>query len=284
MRTVAGKWMLAMTALAGLAGGCPAPSYVEPGRMERGLVVVLPGIEGTSAFNAMVAEGLAAGNIKYAIEIYDWTAHWNPVLNLQDEVANRRKASELAGRIAAYQDAYPGRPVFLVGQSGGGAIAVWTAEAMPEGHAVEGVVLLAAALSPGYRLDKALGHSRRGIVSFYSAGDWVLLSVGTRVFTTMDGQHSESAGRDGFASPPTEAYQKLYQIGWDSSMVSAGHIGLHLTSGAGEFVQYYVAPLILCGRWDSEVTGRVARGEWIDPRQYPAAAASAPAASAPGTR
>ncbi|MCY2924895.1 MAG: alpha/beta hydrolase, partial [Planctomycetota bacterium] len=254
MKAVTGQWTLALAALAALAGGCQAPSYVEGGRMEKGLVVVLPGIEGTSAFNAGVCEGLAAGYIEYGIEIYDWTRYWNPVLNLQDEAVNRRQAQILAERIVEYQNSYPGRPVFLVGQSGGGAMAVWTAEAMPEGRSIEGIVLLAVSLSPGYRLEKAMGHSRRGIVSFYSARDWVLLSVGTKVFTTMDGQHSESAGREGFDSPRTQAYGRLYQIAWDPSMTTAGNIGLHVTSGAGEFVRFFVAPLILCGRWDSELT------------------------------
>ena len=281
MESVIRHTTLTVIALAALGGGCSAPSYVETGRMERGLVVILPGIEGTSAFNVAICEGLAAGRVEYGIEIYDWTSFLNPMENLRDEARNRRRAAVLAEHIVSYQDAYPGRPVFLVGQSGGGGMAVWVAEAMPEGRSLEGVVLLAVSLSPGYHLDKALDHCRRGIVSFYSARDWVFLSVGTKVFATMDGKHAESAGREGFVSAGTPAYQRLHQIPWQASMALAGNLGLHMTSGAGEFVRYYVAPLILCGRWDWQVIGRLARGEWIDPRQYPGVAASQPGPTEP---
>jgi pimeloyl-ACP methyl ester carboxylesterase len=260
-------------ALAAVLSGCVGQPYVSNDRLGKGLVIVLPGIEGRSPFNLAVCGGLDDGKVEYAIELYDWTSRWGPVANLRNEERNRVQAQLVADRVADYQRAYPGRPVFLVGQSGGGAIAVWAAEALPAGRKVDGVVLLAVALSPGYRLDKALQRSRRGIVSFYSWRDWVFLSVGTKVFATMDGQHGDSAGREGFLCPgldesQADLYERLFEIGWNPRMAGAGNFGLHLTSGAGEFVRYYVAPLVRSGRWDAELAARLLNGEWVDPQRF----------------
>src|SRR5713226_2011842 len=44
-----------------------------PERLDKGLVLVLPGIEGESFLNHNIARGLADGGIRSAIEIFDWT-------------------------------------------------------------------------------------------------------------------------------------------------------------------------------------------------------------------
>jgi len=262
------KLVFGISCLAALAG-CNSQPYVSGVRLERGLVLVLPGIEGRGAINEAIARGLDEGGVSWAIELYDWTVPMAFLHNQRDQARNRAKAEEIASRIIRYRTVYPGRAVVLIGQSGGGAIAVWVLEALPQEHEIEGAVLLAAALSPGYTLDRALANARRGLISFYSSRDW-MLGVGTVIAGTMDGRHAESAGRVGFTVPSGRAraafYERLYQIAWLSKMAGAGHWGRHVTSGSAKFVAAYVAPFVLADRWDEELVARVLRGEASGPR------------------
>jgi len=248
---------------AACVAGCGRQPYVTEARLERGLVVVLSGIEGRGPLSAAVAQGLNAGGVDWAIQVADWTAPLGPLYNLRAADRNRRQAAEIAAELAAYRRAHPGRPVVLVGHSGGGAIAAWVAEAMPPGRAVDGIVLLAPTLSPGYRLNRALAASRRGIVSFSSELDWVFLGLGTALAGTMDGGRGPSAGAVGFDVPSDAPllYEQLYQIGWRPDMMAAGHAGGHLGAAAPAFVARYVAPFILAPHWDWALVRRVVRGE-----------------------
>lgn len=248
---------------AGLLTGCaPAQPFVSPERMDRGLVVVLPGIEGRSFLNEAICRGLDEGGVNEAILLWDWTAV--PLGNLRTMQRNQRKAGELAEMISRYRIGHPEQPVFLVAQSGGAAIAVWACEQLDPGVEVEGCVLLAGALSPSYPLTPALRNCRRGIVSFYSERDWILAA--TKLAGTMDGDHTFSAGRVGFKRPQTAGggsgqYEKLHEIAWRPEMSEAGHGGSHVGVGAVPFVSGYVAPLIRADRWDAELLDRIAAGE-----------------------
>ena len=199
-------------------GGCNSQPYRTAERLERGLVIVLTGIEGRSAINEDIMKGLDAGGVDWAIELYDWTAPLVPLYNLRAEAHNRQKAKVLARRIARYRWDYPRRAIVLIGQSGGGAMAIWTAEALLGGQEIDGIVLLAAALSPDYHLEFALERTKRGIVSFHSSRDWMFLGLGTIIYGTMDGEHTASAGQVGFAlpedKPSRQGYEKLFQVAW----------------------------------------------------------------------
>ena len=138
--------IVALLALAAVLGGCATKPYVTAARLDQGLVLVLTGIEGRSPLNLAICDGLADGGVPYAIEPVDWTVPLAPLYNLRAEQRNRQQAGKLARRIEAYRRQYPSRPVVLVGHSGGGAMAVWTTEALEEGRAVDGIILLAAAL------------------------------------------------------------------------------------------------------------------------------------------
>ncbi|MBT3201412.1 MAG: hypothetical protein HN350_16045 [Phycisphaerales bacterium] len=246
-------------------GGCAAPPqpYVSESRLSRGLVIVLPGIEGRSVFNEEICRGLNLGGVDSAIELYDWTSGVPLafIWNLWSTQSNQRQASIIAERIARYQFNYPNRPVVLVGQSGGAAISAWTCESMRWGRKIDGVVMLAAALSPGYKLATALDSTERGIVNFYSSRDVLLLWAGTKIYGTMDGKHSTSAGNVGFAELPGKLrppeYDKLFQVPWRSEMAQTGHVGMHLTSGTARFVAHYVAPLVNAKQWDSKIVEAV---------------------------
>lgn len=264
MRTLC---LLGLVVAAAFSAGCTAfrgkspQLYLTPQRVERGLVVVLTGIEGHSRFNEQIVNGLAKGDVRYAIENVDWTSSRIWLANLESQDRNRRKAAQIAERLVRYKWAYPDRPVILVGQSGGGAMAVWIAESM-QGEKVDGIILLAATLSPQYRLDRALANTTRGIVSFHSERDVLMLGLGTKIFRTMDGAHAQSAGRVGFNVPSKRpaCYDKFFQVPWNSSMSGTGNHGLHLTSGGDTFVSKYIAPLVLSYQWNSSFVTSVSTG------------------------
>ena len=260
-----------------ILSGCAAPPqpYVSESRLTRGLVIVLPGIEGRSVFNEEICRGLNVGGVDCAIELYDWTSGvpFGFIWNLWSNDRNHQEAANIAERIARYQFNYPGRPIVLVGQSGGSAIATWACEAMRWGRKVDGVIMLAAALSPGYRLTTALDSTKRGIVSFYSSRDVLLLWAGTKIYGTMDGKHSTSAGNVGFSVPPgklrPKEYDKLFQVPWRSEMSRTGNVGMHLTSGTASFVARYAAPLVKSKQWNKQIVEGITQDEESPPSILP---------------
>jgi len=72
----------------------------------------------------------------------------------------------------------------------------------------------------------------------------------------MDGEHGFAAGNLGFEAPAggerAEVYRKLYQVSWTRKMTAKGHFGIHVTSGAVEFVSSYVAPIVLAESWNRD--------------------------------
>ena len=282
-------WIGIIVLLLAGVGGCQwRHRYVTDARMTKGLVIVLPGIEGRSFFNAAIREGLSDGGVDWGIEVHDWTTGAPLVLyHLFAKQRNKRMAQDVVRRICEYKLTHPDRPVVLVGQSGGAAIATWVAEAMPDGQKLTGVILIAPAISPNYLLEQALRNTERGIVNFYSRRDWVFLGVGTTIYGTMDRKHTSSAGRLGFEVPdqiwrPPE-YEKLFQIAWQENMSKAGNAGGHLSSGTTRFVSTYVAPMVLAETWDQKLIAEVGSREPA-PRTRPTTVPAPVAPPATATR
>jgi len=262
---------LLMILTVALSAGCGTERCMDLQRLEKGLVVVLSGIEGRSPLTHNITRGLADGGVDGAIETYTWTSPWGGLLyNLRAEERNRKQAQKLARRIEEYLCDFPGRPVYLIGQSGGAAIAAWAVEDLGGGLRVDGIVMIAPALSPAYLLDLALSNCHQGVVNFYSERD-VMLSVGTTVNGTMDGRHTASAGRTGFkaggAGGRPAGYDRLYQVGWRAEMARTGHFGNHLSSSAAQFISKYVAPLIRADTWSQEVIDKIVAGKRVEKRQ-----------------
>ncbi len=252
--------MLVVALLAGCTQQGRQP-YMSADRLGRGLVIVLSGVEGRSPLTVAIAKGLDQSGIDHGIEIYDWTSWLGPAYNQRAEKRNRRVAAKLARRVADYQADFPGRPVVLIGHSGGAAIAAWAAEAMPSGEKASGIIMLAPSLSPPYLLDFALSSLERGIINFYSERDRLFLAWGTTIHGTMDREHTSSAGHTGFDVPTAggkpAGYERLFQIGWREKMSKTGHHGAHLTSSAAGFVAAYVAPFVRAGEWNQQLVDGV---------------------------
>ena len=242
--------------------GCGARiSVINKGDADRGLIIVLPGIDGQAGHNERACKAIASSTTGMAVELFDWTMPLCLLTNQRDEGRNRRMARGLADRIVAYRVSHPGGAVFLVGHSGGTAVAVWAAEALPDGQQIDGIVLLASSLSPGYDLSKALRQTRGGIVSFRSERDSALLGAGTTLFGTMDGKHTEAAGKVGFSVPESGqaggAYQGFSEIRWNSGMARTGHDGGHFGCLSARFVSSYVVPLVATRQWDHDLIATI---------------------------
>lgn len=250
-------WLIAATA-ALLSAGCDDNRmFMTDQRLERGMVVILPGIEGPSGFNRDIRRGLVSAGVPYALPIRAWG---NPIpllgifLRQVDIIGAHIAAADIRDEIVQYQDAHPGAPVYLVGHSGGGAIAVLVADKMPEERNVQGVVLLSASISSAHDLTNALRHCEYGIVNFHNHDDGLLLLVGTTIAGNVDRLHGPAAGLIGFDWPEDrhselrkQAYTKLYQRELTRDMTLGGEP--HTVVTQPPFVATYIAPWVLRSRW-----------------------------------
>ncbi len=255
-----------LSAAALTAAGCGQNTeYVTPERLDNGLVVILPGIEGESSFNHDIRKGLLEAGVDRALPIHRWG---NPIpvagalLNQMNVIGNRFAARQIAEAIVAYQDEYPGRPVHIVGHSGGGGVAVFAAEALPPGRKIDGLILLSASISSGYDLQDALAHCCNGVVSFRSERDGLLV-IGTTLAGNVDGMHGPAAGAIGFDRPRATsrpercaAYAKLYEVRLTDELI--GGADAHTAATRADFVLEHVAPWVQSPRWPAPADDRPA--------------------------
>jgi pimeloyl-ACP methyl ester carboxylesterase len=262
----------------GLAGLCTAlcafgcadeSRFVSESRLDKGLVVILPGIEGRSGLNEDIRRGLDRAGVGRAMPIHSWgrpVPFVGVLVNQVDFLGNRLAGIGVARMIMNYQDSHPGKPVHIVGHSGGGGVAVFAAEALPEDRKIDGLVLLSASISNFYDLRKPLSRCRNGIVNFYNPADAALLGIGTTVLGNVDGLHGPSAGLISFKMPgdsasdeKKEAYKKLFQV----KVADGSDDDPHAAATRPGFVAASVAPWVLSGRWP-------AASAWATPASEPA--------------
>jgi pimeloyl-ACP methyl ester carboxylesterase len=244
---------VAAVMLAALLGGCRTNAdYMVPERLDHGLVFCLDGVGGYNVGPQWLREGLDAGGVPCAIYVFDW-GHGPAGLflaDLLDEAGNQRRAAEMARLVKNYRKNYPGRPVYLIGHSGGAGMVVFALEAMAPDVMVDAALLLAPALDPGRNLAPALRHVRNGCYTTHSAADFPLMGIATSAFGTMDRKHTVSAGLVGFRLPEnlSEAdrreYAKLRQAKWELELLAKGHAGGHMGWSSSWFARQYLAPIL----------------------------------------
>jgi pimeloyl-ACP methyl ester carboxylesterase len=211
----------------------------------------LPGIGGAQAVDYGIVKGLQDADMQSAIELHNWTAGELRLLyNLRAIDHNKRQARKIAAKIIDYQNRYPGRPVHLVGYSGGGGVALLTLESLPSDRSITSAVLLAPTVASDYDLRPALKHTTRGIHNFYSPMDVPILMVLCTAFGTTEGQHTLAAGAIGFQTPKdvapeaVRAYESLVpQQAYTLDMLNDGHLGGHFGWSNPTFIARRVAPL-----------------------------------------
>lgn len=239
--------------LAGLSGCVGHKSYMEKDRQDKGLILILPGIEGESMLNHMIADGLKDAGVPDAIDIYDWTGtRFFMVGNTIRYQRNLRQASIVAHKISEYQRSHPGKPVHLIGHSGGGGLAIMVLEQMSRTRPISGAILLAPALSPGHNLAAAMERTQYGIYNFWSPNDVAFLGIGTTTFGNMDREHGPAAGMIGFHVPDhlsaadTKLYEaKLVQVRWRTEMLKEGQLPGHMSWANPWFVKNWLGKIIL---------------------------------------
>lgn len=276
MRNIAG--LLLMTAVAAGATGCTQVNYTSPDRYERGLVVCLSGAGGMMGECDRLRDGLAAGGVDRALEVYEWSV--GEVLSDQASVeANHHKAALLARRIETYLHEYSGRPVHLVGVSAGTGLVVWAIEALTGDDKITGGVLISSSLDTQYDLTRALERVTDRLYAFTSVADTVL-SLGVSVAGTVDRGGGLAGGLFGFSPPDNapDATRALYrerftQIAWWPGDVILGHIGDHLGATNPTFVRARIAPLVL-GRRPENGAGKPPVQEAVKAKERPVVAAA----------
>lgn len=241
------RYSLALLAvLLTLSGGRLAPAQTP--REKNGVVVMVEGIGGWNVMGKVAKVALRQAGVPHDVAEFHWSHGFGHLLqDLQDTRYLLGKAEDLAEWVRRMHDADPDRPIYLVGHSAGTGIVVRAAELAPP-HTIERMILLSSALSPTYDLRPALAATKKGIVSFHSPYDRMMLAWGTQQFGTVDRLYTKSAGLHGFRVPenlsPADRllYDRLIQIPWHTRMILEGNIGQHTGPCFPGFMIADVAP------------------------------------------
>ncbi|QDV31309.1 Alpha/beta hydrolase family protein [Planctopirus ephydatiae] len=223
-------------------------NHTSADRLEHGLVIILPGIDSFSFLNLGTACGLLDGGVRSAIRTIDWTTGWDFLFlyHLRGDRRNWKVAQFIADEIRNYQSRYPGRPVTLVGHSGGGGMALRILELLGPQSRISAAVLIAPAVSTQYDLTRARQGALHGIWHFYSPLDLFFVGAGTILLGTFDGKHSPCSGMLGFQHPSANQGDgaPFHQVAYDWSFTRWFHTGGHLSCVNRVFVEAMIAPLI----------------------------------------
>lgn len=240
--------MGAVLGLGCLLVGCFQPEVPRSEQLDSGYVLLLPGVECTTGSMEGIYRGLYDAGYEGAVDLDIWGYRpFGTFRNLPAYELNRSRAVRMAKKLAAYCQDHPGEPVTVVGFSGGGAMAMFVAEALPSGCRIDRVILLGAAVSPTYDPRPTLARCRQGMVNFYSERDWFMGGWATQTFGTMDRLKTSTAGRCGFRSESGELLSMpgLVQVSWCDDWARLGHGGGHSGWLARQWTREVLAPQVL---------------------------------------
>jgi hypothetical protein len=237
--------ILAMVPL--LAGAGEA----RPAAAPRPYLLHLNGIGGERIVDHWLIEGLKEGGVDAQVELYDGTGGQVGIEALQGRDRHQREAKKIADKLVEQFRKIPATPIIITSHSGGCGLAVWALEQLPPDVKIDSLYMFSPALSPDYDLTRALAHVKGKLHVFSSPLDVVVLSTGTKLFGTIDGQRVEAAGLKGFVMPASaeeNQYKKLvphpFQRGWT---IRYWNDGSHIGCLRPMFARDYVAPIFLTG-------------------------------------
>ncbi len=214
------------------------------------LLLHLPGIGGKRSIDLAMTEGFEQGGFAGDTEIYDWTEDDAGLRSLVAIERNHKEARIIAGKITKRFDKDPASPIYLSCHSGGGGLAIWALEALPDRVKIRTLVMMSPALSPQYDLTKALSHVSGKAYVFSSIDDVLVLGTGCRLLGTIDGVKTDAAGRVGFVKPAAAddiQYAKLVPMPYRPEWVRFDDYGNHVGGMTRSFACHVLAPLVLSG-------------------------------------
>jgi pimeloyl-ACP methyl ester carboxylesterase len=184
---------------------------------------VLPGVFNTRFHLARFAGAIERRGLD--VEVRRWGVPFRPLHNVAAYERNVKTAAQIAAELARWRIDHGREPLYVVGFSGGGGLAVLAVAALAADVTVDRLILVAPAISPKYPLEtKVLPRVREFVVNYASAKD-LQVGWGTWTFGTIDRERVKSAGAIGFAS----THSKLVQWHWSKASVRHGHYGNHLS-------------------------------------------------------
>ncbi len=215
-----------------------------------GLVVFCSGLRwfGVRWGKRGVPAGLRKAGFAGRFVYWDWHVAWRGWLALpalKDAKLMQREAKKISEFIVEQQHTFPDRPIYLLGCSAGGHLALRALELLPAGASVEAVGLISPAVDCHRNLTPVLDKFRSRLVLTYSLADWLVLGLGTWLFGTADRKHAVSAGMVGFKNASDD---RIIQIPWRPGMIFSGRLGGHPTAEPPKFIAKYLAPAMGIGQ------------------------------------
>jgi pimeloyl-ACP methyl ester carboxylesterase len=192
---------------------------------EQGWLLILPGVGNTRFHLAGFVDAAERQLPDFEVEVRPWGVPFLTFHNLRAHDRNVATAESIAAEIAEWRRAHPAERLYLVGYSGGGGMATLITAALPDGVAVDRLILVAPAISPDFPVrEQILPHVREFVANFASDRD-LQVGWGTSTFGTIDRKNTASAGAIGF---DVDA-ERLLEHAWSLDDVPYGHHGNHLS-------------------------------------------------------
>lgn len=240
------KWLLASMVMLGLGSlGCTATRPMTRDA-DTSSVFVLNGADGPGPWYDGLLEGLRKGGAADNVEMVSWGGPWMVLMNMSFDPLHARAEARLVQRIREARLHSPAGKVTLIGHSAGCGVILRALERLGDGEQVDNVLLLAPAVSEGYRLESAMSAVRGQLHVFHSGHDRLLLEFSTAVAGTYEGVRGSSAGLNGFteadeldAATQTQVVHHPYLQAWRD----LGHEGGHFGYRAPRFAAEVLAPL-----------------------------------------
>jgi len=208
---------------------------VQTGVIKDELLFILNGVGGFQFSPLMIRRMVRTQGLALPTEFYRWQFGL-PIEIFSDLMwlrRNRVQGAKVARRLLAIKRENPNLRLHVIAYSGGAGIGVFACESLKGRSVIDTLILAAPALSRHYNLAPALRAVDRCYV-LVSAGDTVILGLGTRLFGTTDRKFERSAGMIGFAMAPdataderVQYNEKLREIHWSKGLRSFGHHGGH---------------------------------------------------------
>lgn len=235
-----------VVAMLAVCGGCNSSSSVPVDDL-RGVLILVPGVNGDGPWYAQLKNGLRDGGVTARIDAFSWGAP-GPLfaMNFNSKGIHEGAEKGLATKLKKILDDPKNAPVTIIGHSAGAGVTVGALSRLPAGKTVDRVVLLHPSLSPKFDLAPALARIRTSLTVFHSERDTGFLKWRTGSFGTYDGVKTTAAGNCGFdlASLSPELRAKVKQIPYEQRFEQLDNDGGHFSPTSRRFVEQMVAPLV----------------------------------------